>query len=188
MRILLGIFVVASSLLMVASALAHAEPLKATPGDGAVLAAPPAEIVLEMTQEMAREAGANDIDVLEASGREVTTVAAVIDNGNRKKLSVPLPSALPVGVYTVRWKTLSADDGDAAEGVLSFTYDPSKPPNGGKTAVRDDLLGPGPSDPATPSNFGAGDTGRSWVLVIAVGLAAFVLGGGGAFLLVQKRS
>lgn len=172
-------------------AYAHAEPAKVTPGDGAVLSSPPAEVTIEMSQEMARQTGANDIDVIDAAGKEVTTVAAVIDNGNRKKISVVLPSTLAVGLYTVKWKTVSADDGDAAEGSFSFTYDPSKPPNGGKTVVRDDLLNPGKGDGSAGSGSAAlsgGDTGRSWALVIAVAIGAMAIGSGATFLLVQKRS
>ena len=189
MRFVVGLAAVVLSFSVATSVLAHAEPAKVAPGDGAVLNTAPLEVLIEMSQEMARQAGANDIDVVDASGREVTTVSAVVDNGNRKKLSVVLPSVLPVGTYTVNWKTLSADDGDPAQGSLSFTYDPSKPPSPGKTTVRDDLLNSGGGDqPSAPSSLDGVDTGRSWILVIAVGIAAFVIGSGGAFLLVQKRS
>ena len=104
-----------------------------------------------------------------------------------KKLSVALPSGLPVGLYTVRWKTLSADDGDSAEGTLTFTYDPSKPPDPGRTTLKEDLLSPPGAGQSAPTALGGTDSGRSWVLVVAVAIAAFALGGGGTFLLVQKR-
>ncbi len=172
------------------TAFAHAEPTKLSPGDGAVLASPPAEVTIEMSQEMARQAGANDIDVLDSTGKEITTGAAVIDNGNRKKISIALPASLVVGVYTVRWKTLSADDGDPAEGTFAFTYDPTKAPNPGKTVVREDLLdqGAGQGGNQESSALSGGDSGRSWTLVIAVAMCALVIGSGGTFLLMQKRS
>src|SRR6185436_1659036 len=106
-------------------AFAHAEPATVSPGDGAVLNSSPATVVIEMSQEMTRREGANDIDVLDAAGTEVTTVAATVDNNDRKKLSVPLPANLPAGKYVVNWKTVSADDGDSANGQLSFTIDPT---------------------------------------------------------------
>jgi methionine-rich copper-binding protein CopC len=174
-----------------AIAFAHAEPATAKPGDGAVLTAPPPEIVLIMSQEMARQGGANDIDVFNAGGGEVTTVAAVIDNNDRTRLSVAMPSNLPPGKYTVRWKTVSSEDGDPAEGELAFTYDPNGTANPGKEQLREDLLNP-ESPPAGADNerpslsASDGANGVSWVLVVAVGVGMFVLGAGGTFFLVQR--
>jgi methionine-rich copper-binding protein CopC len=172
-------------------AFAHAEPARAKPGDGAVLNTPPTQVEITMSQEMVREAGQNDIDVFDAAGKEVTAVAAVIDNGDRRKLSVPLPSNLPPGAYTVKWKTRSADDGDAASGTLSFIYDPARSPSPGKEDLRPDVLGQ--STPAAspagkaPALDSADGGGTSWVLLVAVAVAALVVGGGGAFILIQKR-
>ena len=168
---------------------AHAEPAVIRPGDGAVLVAPPAEVVITMSQELFDRAGANDIDVLDSSGKEVTTVAAVIDRSDRTKLSVALPTALPTGTYTVKWKTLSAEDGDPAEGRLSFTYDPNGASNPGTEQLRKDILGgETPGDGRAPSlSVGGSDNGVTWVLVAAVGIGMFVLGAGGTFLLVQRK-
>ena len=171
---------------------AHAEPATVKPGDGAVLTAPPPEIVIEMTQEMARQAGQNDIDVFDAAGNEVTTVAAVIDNSDRRKLTVAMPSSLPPGEYTVRWKTLSSEDGDPADGELSFTYDPNGTADPGKEQLKEDLLNPGGETPGAgapaPSLSVSGDAGGvTWVLVVAVGIGMFVLGAGGTFFLVQRQ-
>lgn len=178
------------SLGVLAVAFAHAEPDKVVPGDGAVLNVSPREVVIDMSQEMARQQGANDIEVFDSSGKKVTTVAAVIDNGNRARLSVPLPEGLGVGVYTVKWKTLSADDGDPADGTLTFTVDPSKPPSPGKTLLRDTGIGTaatpvGPDAAASPSGAEGGG-GTSWVLVVAVAVAMFAVGSGVTFLLVKK--
>lgn len=178
------------SSLMVTRVFAHAEPARATPGDGAVVNRPPGEIVLEMSQDMNRQAGNNDIDVFNASGTEVTTVAAVVDNSDRKRLSVALPSTLPAGKYTVKWKTVSAEDGDPAEGTLSFTVDAAAQANPGTEDLRPDLLGDpesGAGSSGTSVSIGSSDDGVTWILVVAVGIAMFVLGAGGTFLLVQKR-
>jgi hypothetical protein len=146
---------------------------------------------------MARQAGANDIDVFDAAGNEVTAVAAVIDNGDRRRLTVAMPSGLAAGTYTVRWKTLSADDGDSAEGETTFTYDPQAIPKVGNEVLKEDVLQPtaaattgetpraaGPPATGTP---GSGDGGTSWVLVVAVAVGMFVLGSGGTFLLIQRQ-
>lgn len=183
-----ALFIALAGIALVA---AHAEPVKVRPGDGAVLNERPAEVALDMSQEMAREAGANDIDVFDADGNEVSAVAAVIDNANRSRLTVPLPADLLPGRYTVEWKTLSSEDGDTASGTVSFTYDPAAAPAVGKEVLREDLLGgdePGGDVPAAQVVDIGGDAGGvTWVLVAAVGVAMFALGAGGTFLLVQKR-
>lgn len=180
------------ALLSVTAVFAHAEPATAKPGDGAVLTSAPAEIVIVMSQELARQAGGNDIDVFDAAGKEVTTVAAVVDNNDRTRLSVAMPSDLAPGKYTVRWQSLSSEDGDPADGELSFTYDPNGIANPGKEQLREDLLNPGGPTPEPGSgtasvSVAGSDEGVTWILVAAVGIGMFVLGAGGAFLLVQKR-
>jgi methionine-rich copper-binding protein CopC len=178
------------ALAVVASAAAHAEPVKVSPGHESVLNERPTEIAFEMSQEMAREAGANDIDVFDAGGNEVTAVAAVIDNADRTRLTVPLPADLLPGTYTVKWKTLSSEDGDPANGSVTFTYDPAATPAAGKEVLREDLLGGSTGSEATPAPtiaVGGESTGVTWILVAAVGLGMFVAGAGGTFLLVQKR-
>lgn len=175
----------------VQDASAHAAPAKVTPGDGAVLTAPPSKITIEMSQDMARQDGGNDIDVIGADGAEVTTEAAAIDNANRRLLSVGLPANLPAGKYVVRWKSLSSDDGDPANGELSFTVDPAGPAQPGKEILREELGG-SPTEVANKDSVSAVPAvrepdGVTWVLVVAVGVGALVLGAGGTFLLVEKR-
>jgi methionine-rich copper-binding protein CopC len=180
---------------MITAVFAHAEPAQVKPGLGANVATAPSQVEIVMTQEMARRAGGNDIDVLDASGNEVTTIAAVIDNGDRRKLSVPLPSELPPGKYSVKWKTISADDGDPAEGEYVFTYDPSKPADPGRENLTEAAVTPGAGGDGETDNgqqaapgFGSGgDSGVSWVLVAAVGVAGLTIGSGATFLLVQRR-
>jgi methionine-rich copper-binding protein CopC len=179
------------ALAAVTTGFAHAEPARVYPGDGAVLNEPPGEVVFEMSQEMARQEGQNDIDVFDETGVEVTLVAAVIDNANRKMLSVPLPSNLAPGVYTVRWKTLSAEDGDPDSGSTTFTYDPNAAPDPGREVLREDLLNPGGgATPVAPPaiTVPAAEDGVTWVLVVAVGAIMFLLGAGGTFLLVQRQT
>jgi methionine-rich copper-binding protein CopC len=176
---------------VVVLASAHAQPARVRPGDGAVVTTPPPVVQIEMTQELARQAGANDIEVFNEAGAKVTTVAAVIDNGNRRLLSVPLPSTIEPGRYIVRWKTLSAEDGDTDSGELSFTYDPAGTPDPGREILAGTVATPAPAPtggaevPAFVERGGA--RGVSWVLVAAVGLGMFVLGSGTTFLLVQRR-
>jgi methionine-rich copper-binding protein CopC len=183
----------AFSLGALATVFAHAEPATAKPGDGAVLNQAPGEIVLVMSQEMVIREGANDIDVLDLNGQEVTTIAATVDRADRKKLSVALPSSLATGKYTVKWKTVSSEDGDSDDGELSFTLDPAAQPNTGIEELRPDLLNPGGAETVEPGtapslSADAADSGVTWVLVAAVGIGMFVLGAGGTFLLVQRKA
>ena len=201
------------ALVTVSVAFAHAAPKTVNPGDGAVLSKPPSSVVIETVQDMARVAGANDIQVFDASGKQVTTAAAVINDADRSNISVALPPGLPVGTYTVKWKTLSADDGDAANGTLSFTYDPSKPSSPGTVDLITPLAGtpeaaasataatattpataaPSGSATATATVAPANSLGNStpgstpWVLVAAVGVGMLALGSGGTFLLINKK-
>jgi methionine-rich copper-binding protein CopC len=185
-------FVIAAAcaLALVLVVFAHAEPARVSPGSGAVVVEPPAEVVIEMSQEMHREEGKNDIDVFTEAGVEVTAVSAVVDNGNRRLLSVLMPGTLEPGIYTVRWKTLSADDGDEAAGEYQFTYDPNGVADPGVEDVREDPLPPAESPTAPPGSVivaDGGDGGVTWVLVAAVGVGMLTLGSGVTFLLVQKR-
>jgi len=185
-----ALFIAAATALAVVTAVfAHAEPARVEPGDGAVLAGSPLFVVLEMTQEMARREGANAIDVFDASGKEVTTADAVVDNADRQKLSVALPADLPTGAYTVRWKTVSADDGDPADGQFSFTVDPNRAPDPGKSDLRATAVTSTTGTPAAAVPIegpATGNGGTSWVLVVAVAVGMFVLGAGGTFLLVRR--
>jgi copper resistance protein C len=198
------------ALVTVSMAFAHAAPKTVSPGDGAVLSKAPTSVVIETVEDMARVAGANDLQVFDASGKQVTTAPAVIKDSDRSNISVALPTDLAVGTYTVKWKTLSADDGDAANGTLSFTYDPSKPSSPGKV----DLIAPLAASPAATSSATAATTSPSptatatgatatvgpanslgnstpgstpWVLVAAVGVGMLALGSGGTFLLINKK-
>jgi methionine-rich copper-binding protein CopC len=168
------------------------------PGDGAVLNEGPSTIAISMSQEMFLREGANDIDVFDSAGREVTSVAAVVDRSDRRKLTVVIVQALEPGTYRVEWKTLSAEDGDAANGTLSFTLDPDADPDPGVEQLKEGPPATVPGENTTSGEGGAIDipppaaalpgqqNGRSWVFVIAVGLISFTLGGGLTYLLVQK--
>ncbi|HET7738022.1 MAG TPA: copper resistance CopC family protein [Tepidiformaceae bacterium] len=178
-----------AALILASAVFAHAEPERVTPGNGAVVTTAPGEIVIEMTQDLARQPGANDIDVFDDQGNEVTGIAAVIDNATRRVLSVPLPVGLRPGTYRIRWKTLSDEDGDTADGELTFRYDPAGPAVAGQENLRDDVAVPTPEagQAAPPVLISSGDDGASWILVTAVGVAMFALGCGVTFVAIQKR-
>ena len=76
----------------------------------------------------------------------------------------------------MKWKTLSADDGDPANGQFTFTYDPSKPAATGTEVTRDTGIGAAASPTSTQLRarqlrgrwwrlrdiLGAGNGGGGW--------------------------
>ncbi len=104
---------------------AHAEYERSEPAAGAVIPETPAEVHVWFTQELFRREGANTLEVYDPDGTQVDNQDARIDDDDRKHMLVSLPVGLPVGAYTVRWHTLSADDGDTDRGEFTFTVDPA---------------------------------------------------------------
>ncbi len=92
----------------------------------------------------------------------------------------------------MKWKTLSATDGDADEGEYVFTYDPTKPEDPGRTNLREDGPAETPTngdDSTAPPALAVGDdSGVTWILVAAVGIAGLAIGSGATFLLVQRKA
>ena len=64
---------------------------------------------------------ASTIKVLDQAGTQVDLGDGRVDldDPDRKLMVVSLPE-LPVGVYTVAWASLSAEDGDWADGTFTF--------------------------------------------------------------------
>lgn len=178
-----------ASLAVATVASAHAEPASVSPGDGAVLTTPPRSVTITMTQEMARQGSANDIDVIGPAGTEVTSEAATILVEDRRVLSVNLPASLAPGDYVVRWSTLSADDGDSASGETRFRFDPNGTPAPGKEVLKESIVrGESPTPPAFSALVDGDREGTSWVLVVAVGAAAAVIGAGAMYLVGPRRA
>jgi methionine-rich copper-binding protein CopC len=105
----------------VPSARAHAEYERSEPAPDAVIAAAPTEVHIWFSQELFRRAGENTLEVTGPDGSRVDTGDAQLDDDDRKHLFVPLAENLPEGLYTVRWRNLSAEDGDTDEGEFTFT-------------------------------------------------------------------
>ncbi|MCC7358495.1 MAG: copper resistance protein CopC [Anaerolineales bacterium] len=160
-------------------ALAHSGYVRSEPGAGAVIAAPPAQVVIWFEQDMFRRAGENRLEVLGPDGAAVTTGEAVINDDDRRMLSAPLAADLPPGEYTVNWRTLSAEDGDDAEGSFTFTLDPAaavtSTPMAAPATPTDLPPTAAPAAP-TPTPAPAGGLGCGGALAPVFGLAALGLG------------
>ncbi len=101
--------------------LAHAEAGESEPPADALVVVPPEQVQITFTQDLFRREGMNRIEVYDAAGARVDLDDPVIDDDNRRLLSVSLQPALADGEYTVRWFSLSAEDGHEGEGEFRFT-------------------------------------------------------------------
>jgi methionine-rich copper-binding protein CopC len=107
----------------------------------------PAEVHVWFTQELFRRAGANTLEVVGPDGARVDKQDARIDDDDRTHMIVSLQGDLPAGAYTVRWTSLSADDGDADSGEFGFTVDPAAP-----RTTPASPTGPTAGSPETPAS------------------------------------
>lgn len=99
---------------------AHADYERSDPPAGAELAEAPTQVQIWFTQELFRRQGENRIEVYAADGERVDLDDAAIADDDRRLMSISLQPDLPDGLYTVRWHTLSADDGHPGDGEFTF--------------------------------------------------------------------
>lgn len=96
---------------------AHALLRRADPENGATLERSPQTITLAFTEDP--EPAFSSIRVLDTSGRPVSQGSPRPVAGSPDTLRLTLP-ALPAGVYTVNWRTVSRIDGHVTGGALAF--------------------------------------------------------------------
>lgn len=140
---------------------AHALVSSSTPAEGATLEHAPTQVSITFTEWPDPRLSA--IHVLDVGGRRLESSGVRAVAGDRSTLTVTLP-ALPNGVYTVTWSTVSAVDGHRAGGFFAFGIGAS--PTG---------AGPpgGTAAPSTPPPSPLGVAGR-WVYYVGL---ALLLGG-----------
>lgn len=118
----------AAALMPAGDAAAHAAYASSEPAFGAVLERAPERISLTFSQELFRREGANAIEWAAADGGEAGEFSDAgeveIGNADRRTMSVALPAdgrgGWGEGRFVVRWRNLSADDGDADGGEFPF--------------------------------------------------------------------
>jgi methionine-rich copper-binding protein CopC len=153
------------------SVLAHSEYKRSEPAADARVGPPP-RIDVWFTQELFRRAGANAIEVRASDDRRVDRGEPEVDADDRTHLSVGV-EPLEAGTYSVTWRSLSALDGDTAEGTFEFTVDPSMPvPTAG--AAASPASSPAASDEPSSTLRGSssGVAGVWWVVVALASVAA----------------
>ncbi|MDR7483547.1 MAG: copper resistance protein CopC [Armatimonadota bacterium] len=111
-----------------APAVAHAVLERALPAPGSAIATPPDQVVLVFSEPI--EPRFSAASVRDARGQSVSGPAQAGDDG--RTLLLPL-SELPTGIFTVRWRVLSAVDGHVTSGAHLFGVGES-PAQGGAAA------------------------------------------------------
>jgi copper transport protein len=113
-----------------------------------------------ITFSEAPQPGQSSIQVLDSSGTVVSRGRAHPVPANRLRMEVPLAPLLN-GVYTVRWKTVSADDGHASTGSFTFGVGPS---------AFAASSGPAPALAAPPSSPSPLVVAGHWIFYVGLGL------------------
>jgi methionine-rich copper-binding protein CopC len=100
-----------------AHALAHPALLTSSPSPGALLDAPPKEIVLTFSEKL--EPAFSAVKVADSAGRDIASAKAQADPATSSRLQLTLPP-LKAGTYTVRW-TAVGHDAHPGKGDYIFT-------------------------------------------------------------------
>src|SRR2546428_855229 len=104
---------------------AHSVLRRSIPAAPASLPAPPRQIVLIFSEPVV--AGLGAATVADRNGTVVSRVSTVARDGRTLTLSI---GPLATGVYTVRWRVLSATDGHTTSGFLLFGVGEGLPAGG----------------------------------------------------------
>jgi len=186
---------------------AHARYKSSTPAAGAVVDTAPPEVVITFTEDIQKVSGTYNITVTDANGAQANSAPAVIDEQDRSKMSVQVPSNLPPGRYVVHWNNVSDADGDPFAGAFSFyvgmqptsadaaddaTMAAAQAPEATGTAAPAPATtkGPstGPASPAASATPASSGGGSNTGLFIGVGVVvAAVLVAAGGFVVYRGR-
>jgi copper transport protein len=160
---------------------AHAGYDHSTPADEGVVATAPTTVDVFFKEEVERSGGLPTLIVVDASGDQVDT-GATLDDNDRTHMSAPLESGLEGGRYSVIWHTVSADDGEEAQGAFHFYIgEKTTPAPGSQTTGASSTATVRPSASTSPSTDDSGSDVSIAVLIIAIVVAAVVGGGAGYF-------
>src|SRR6476469_5129981 len=128
---LFGLAAIAAAVLLAVAGrpvavLAHAEYYHSEPAADAVVAASPSQVKVFFSEGVKSGSGSS-LKVVNAAGQQVDNNDSKVDTTvkERNVMTVTLKPSLPAGIYTVQWKTVSADDNEADDGDFNFTVRPT---------------------------------------------------------------
>lgn len=104
------------------TALAHAEIENCTPAIEGTVDQAPGKLVCKASEGM--DPKGSKLSVFDASGKEVDKGDSQVDLNDPDRVTIAVSldaAALKDGVYTVKWVTVSAADGDSADGQFTFS-------------------------------------------------------------------
>src|ERR1700731_50147 len=110
------------TLLLPATALAHANLDRAEPAPGTQLDQPPRQLQLFFSEAV--DGSFSRVQLLNAQRDAVDRGDSHVAPNDPRSLVVSLPEQLPNGVYTVSWRTLSAVDGHTVNGAFPLIIGP----------------------------------------------------------------
>jgi copper transport protein len=149
---------IAAVLLLPVTAQAHALVVRSEPAAGSALAQVPDAVTITFSE--APELSQSTILVVDASGTTVSRGRATGVPGSPLEMTVSLGPLLN-GVYTVRWKTVSKDDGHASSGDFTFGIGPS---------AYAASAGPAPALSSPPTAASPLIVAGHWVFYVGLGL------------------
>jgi methionine-rich copper-binding protein CopC len=114
----IGILAALLCLVSFGTAGAHATLVRSNPPANSELASSPAEIRLWFSEGV--EPKFSTFTLLDTNGQTVNTPTSQVDPADNTQLFMR-PPALPNGLYTVVWHTVSAEDGHAVTGSFAFS-------------------------------------------------------------------
>lgn len=153
-----------AGLTVVGGVLAHAELESSDPADGATITTP-----YTLTAVFAEEIDVERSTLIVESSAGAQVAAGTVNTDDHTMMTAELP-ALPDGVYTVRWTSVTPDDNGIERGTFTFNVGSS----------------PSSPTPTPPPPPGSSSTGSNEVLV-ALGLAAILIAVVVAFVILRGR-
>jgi methionine-rich copper-binding protein CopC len=112
---------------------AHARYVRSEPPENASLSTAPESVTIWFT-ELLDQAGSS-ITVTDGSGATASQGAIELLPGDNKAMRIALRANLSLGQYSVKWRTLSAEDGEEADGSFGFSVGSVGGPSPGAQAA-----------------------------------------------------
>ena len=151
----------------------HSQLVSSSPGAGQVVATSPTQIRLVFSEPI--EGRYTSLDLLDGTGKQLLGGVGSVDPADPNALIVQVVDPLPSGVYSLNWRAVSAADGHATNGFLSFGVgDTTLPAGVGQTGAAEGDLHAGHSG-ATASAEVFGKTIGDGGALLAFGLWLFGL-------------
>lgn len=155
-----------ASLAIAGVVLAHAELESSDPADGATITTP-----YTLTATFSEEIDIERSTLIIENSAGAQVAAGTVNADDHTVMTVELP-ALPDGVYTVRWTSVTPDDNGIERGTFTFNV-------GSAAASASSVPTPPPND-GLPGN-------REGDPIVAIGLAAVAIGLILAFIFFRRR-